>query len=266
MITDESLICAACGYMVYGLPDTGLCPECGAKYVVQSVEPAEALAAFCRSIPRPLLLWRQVRSPGARDVAVRRFFLVGLTVLLTAGFVVAQVLIAYVRYRLSPPWGKDAIGNIVAEAGVSWGFHVRVEGCVYVFAVLFLGQILLLKLLQMWWCFDAWRFRIPRDLAASLSRTAAIMVPVLLAIPMSAVLGWQFMNWWMPAELHSHPSLLGLLQPWVPRWFDGPDLPLLVGWGLLLVSVTCSAVLLVRLNHRALRAVRRGHLGVRRAR
>ncbi len=74
------------------------------------------------------------------------------------------------------------------------------------------------------------------------------------------------MNWWMPAELHSHPSLLGLLQTWVPRWFDRPDLPLLVGWGLLLVSVTCSAVLLVRLNHRALRAVRRGHLGVRRAR
>lgn len=266
MITDESLICAACGYMVYGLPDAGLCPECGATYVVRPVEPAKALAAFCRSIPRPLRLWREASSAGARDVVVRRFFLLGLTTLLTAGFVVAQVLIAYLRYRLSPPWGKDAIGNIVAEAGVSWGFHVHVEGCVYVFAVLFLGQVLLLKLLHVWWCFDAWRFRIPRDLAGSLFRTAAILVPVLLAIPMAAVLGWQFMNWWMPAELYARPSLLGLLRPWVPRWFDLPDLPLLVGWGLLSVAVACSAVLLVRLNHRALRAIRLGNLGVRRVR
>ncbi len=74
------------------------------------------------------------------------------------------------------------------------------------------------------------------------------------------------MNWWMPAGLYACPSLLGLLQPWVPRWFDLPDLPLLVGGGLLLVSVTCTAVLLVRLNHRALCAIRLGHLGVRRVR
>ncbi|MBN1513977.1 MAG: hypothetical protein JXB13_18310 [Phycisphaerae bacterium] len=265
MITDESLICAACGYMVYGLPDAGLCPECGGKYVVRPVEPARALAAFCRCIPRPLRLWREASLLGARDVVVRRFFVLGLTTLLTAGFVVAQVLIAYLRYRLSPPWGKDAIGSTVAEAGAGSGFQVHVGGCINVFIILVVGQIVVVRLLDVWWRFDAWRFFIPRDLARSLFRTVSVMVPVLMIIPMSAVLGWQVLNWWMPAPPGWPPSFLGVLPIYNLR-LTPPDVPLLVGGAALLLSVTVSAVLLVRLNHRALRAIRLGNLGVRRVR
>jgi hypothetical protein len=93
-------------------------------------------------------------------------------------------------------------------------------------------------------------------------RTAAVLVPVLMIIPMGAVLAWQLINWWWPASLHTSPSFLDLL-PMARLRCTPPDAPLLVGGVTQVLAAAITAVLLVRLNHRALRAIRTGTRGVR---
>ncbi|MGB2984920.1 MAG: hypothetical protein WBE26_03475 [Phycisphaerae bacterium] len=225
LIDNADVCCVFCTYCPNGLPIRGRCPECGAYYVADGPDPAEAVRRFNAILPRHWRFWMSAEVERERS-AVFLFLLLILAAALNAA---VFVLLQYAAVRLASPrpWGRSPYGpvsmraefvhTIFGEVGCGWAKPQPWDGGgPYLWGIVVLGHVFLALVIRAWYALTIRAIHPYKRVAASLGNLAMGSVLPVLTVPMFLVVVWQYWNvsdpgWYSPGLLGSAAIIVRFL-------------------------------------------------------
>lgn len=187
-IDDRTLLCEDCGYVVEGLPEPGVCPECGTPLAEslperrvgspyqQDPSPRNRLRTAVRTLRSPIALYRLVRVDArrCRQLLYRNLLIAALLAWLPSA--IMWITFAAVPSARGHPWSP--LGSSAGEqAEADWDLASLVIGVAVIGVMLTVAVLRLLVLIEelgLRFFGDRRRWRITRDVALTVCSHASI--------------------------------------------------------------------------------------------